>query len=185
MANLNEVYLFRLEAAPPAYLWSGQGDLPVAADALVGATTYTGAGDLIDLPSVSQLINGTADRVDFVLSGATAEAVRLAHEDRDTVKGAMVRIGSLVLDENLQPVGAVDWEWQGTADVISITRDPDKDGKPKRSIGLSVGSADTARSRPEFDFWTDASQHERYPTDAFFSHVGGISQGTTRTFGAK
>lgn len=185
MANLNEVYLFRLEADPPAYLWSGAGDLPVPGDAIASAATYTGMGDLIDIPSLAQLINSSADRVEFTLSGVTAEAMRLAYEDRESVKGARVRIGSLVLDSALQPAAEVDWEWEGVADTVEIEREPENNGKAVRSVTLSVGSADTARSRPELDFWTDASQRIKSPTDAFFSHVAGISQGTTRSFGAK
>lgn len=186
MAAFNEVYLFRIEADPPAYLWSGHGDLFVEGDAIAGDATYLGAGDIIDIPAVAQIINSAADRIEFTLSGVTDEAQRLAFEDRETVKGATVRIGSLVLDENLQQVGEVDWEWDGIANSVSVKRDPAQPGQsPTRTIAMSVARGDTARTRPELDFYTDASQRLVSATDAFFSHVAGISQGSTRTFGAK
>lgn len=186
MAVFNEVYLFRIEADPPAYLWSGHGDLPVAGDAISSAATYIGAGDIIDIPAVAQIINSAADRIEFTLSGVTETAMRLAFEDRGSVKGATVRIGSLVLDASLQPVGGVDWEWEGVANTVSVERDPAQPGRsPTRTIAMSVARGDTARTRPELDFLTDASQRLVSPTDTFCSHVAGISQGSTRSFGAK
>ena len=186
MAAFNEVYLFRIEADPPAYLWSGHGDLFVEGDAIASDATYLGAGDIIDMPAIAQIINSAADRVDISLSGVTEVSMRLAFEDRDTVKGAIVRLGSLVMDGAMQQVGEVDWEWDGIVSSVSVRRDPSRPGEsPKRTIAMSVARGDTARTRAELDFYTDASQREVSADDVFFSHVAGISQGSTRTFGAK
>lgn len=182
MAELREVFLFRLEANPPYFMWSGVGDLVVQGDALApGVSTYRGFGALLDMPVVQQLINGTADRVEFTASGVDAETLALA--DDEDVRGATVRIGSLALGSDSQPYGMVEWEWEGVADVVSIDSSADESGNRVRSVSLSVGSADTARSRSDLAFFTDAEQRKRSPDDAFFDHVGQISSGVTRRFG--
>lgn len=177
MAELRESFLFRLECDPPAYLWSGVGDLIVDGD------NYLGGGELLSgLPEIQQLINGTASRVEFTASGVDAETIRLAREDRASVNGAMVRIGTVPMNADWQIAGPVDWEWEGVADVVTVDRTGTEDGGVVRSISLSVGSADTARSRLHLSLFTDSDQRRRSPDDAFFSHVGGITAGTSRRF---
>lgn len=185
MLLAREAFVFRLECDPPAYLWSGAGDLIIPPDGLVTTTdTYLGAGELLaELPQIQQLINGTASRVEFTASGVDQETVRLALEDRASVDGATVRIGTVPMDENWQLSGPVDWEWEGVADVVTVDRTGDQGGAVTRSVSLSVGSADTARSRYQLTYYTDADQRKRSPTDAIFSHVAGITQGSSRRFG--
>lgn len=185
MPEIRESYLFRLECDPPAYLWSGVGDLVVPGDSVVPTeTTYLGGGEWIDLPEIQQLINGTADRVEFTASGVDQETIRLALEDRASVSGALVRIGTIPMNSNWQISGPVDWEWDGIADVVTVeSSSGGEDGNRIRSVTLSVGSSDTARSRSQLTFFTDADQRRRSPTDAIFSHVGRIAAGNTRRFG--
>lgn len=179
--EIRESYLFRIECDPPAYMWSGQGNLVVPADAIVPTeTTYLGGGEWVDLPEIQQLINGTADRVDFTASGVDDETIRLALEDRASVDGAVVRIGSIPMDANYQISGPVDWEWEGLADIVTVDSTSDEAGNRTRSVTLSVGTSDTARSRMNLSLFTDSDQRKRSPTDAFFSYVGGITGGTTR-----
>lgn len=185
MPELRESYLFRLECTPPAYMWSGVGDLVVPGDAVVGSapTTYLGGGQWVDLPEIQQLINGTADRVEFTASGVDQETIRLALEDRASVDGATVRIGTVPMDANYQLAGPVDWEWEGLADVVTVDSTSNEVGDRTRSVTLSVGSSDTARSRSQLTTFTDADQRRRSPDDAMFSHVAGITAGNTRRFG--
>lgn len=175
MPELREIFLFRLESDPPAYLWSGVGLLDVEGDAIAPATRYRGLGELMEVPTVQQLINGIADRQPFGLSGVDPEILQIANGE--DVRGAIVRIGSLALGPDNQPIAPVEWEWEGVADVINA----DSRGGV-RSVSLSVGSADTARSRAALDFWTDAQQRQRSPDDAICSHVALITGGKTRRF---
>jgi len=179
MPQIYETYLFRLEANPPAYVWSGVGPI------VIGGDTYQGMGEMLNLPDVEQLINGTADRVDFSVSGVDAGTLRLALDDRDTVDGAAVYILSQQLDEFNQLIGSPEYEWEGIADVVSVDSQSDESGNRTRTITLSVGAGDTGRSRSDLTFFTDADQRKRSLTDAFFSHIGGISAGTTRRFGVR
>jgi len=185
MPELREVILFRLESPTPAYLWSGVGPLPVAGDALAGATTYKGAGQLLDVPELKQLINGVADRIEVAVSGVDTGIQALASDEAPGVQGSLVRIGTLALDSMNQPVGAVDWEWEGRADVVGVDRQASEDGSVVRSVSLSIGAGDTGRSKADLRFFTDADQRRRSPDDAFFSNIGKISAQVTRPFGPR
>lgn len=180
----HEVILFRLASTDPVRIWSGNGDILIGPDAVEPvAIIYRGAGELLNMPAVLQLINGTAERVEFSISGVTAKILALALSERDSVYGAEARIGTLALDADLQPDSPVLWEWRGIADVITLRIDPVKDGGHTRQLTLSVGSADTARSRPDLSYFTDADQRRRSSDDAIFDHVAGIAASTTRRFG--
>ncbi|TKD50226.1 hypothetical protein [Sphingomonas baiyangensis] len=177
--------VFRLASDPVCYLWSGHFDLPVSADALdPEGAIYKGAGELLSVPALKQLINGAADRLDFVVSGVSAETIRLAGEDRDSVKGALVTIGYVEFDADWQIVGPASWDWRGIADTLATSNEPTDNGR-ERQIILSVRSTDTRRSNPAPAYYTDADQRKRSPTDAIFSEVAGISVGVTRRFGPR
>lgn len=184
---MEEAYLFRLEADPPAYLWSGVGDLDVPGDALVGAgiTRYRGTGTLNGIPALQNLVNGTADRADFTISGVEAIALQYVSEDRASIPGSLIRIGSVPLGEDGQPSGAVDWEWEGRADTISVDSQGQDNQTRTRSITVSAGTANIARSTSGVSYFTDADQQQLSPTDTFFSYIGGINQGTTRRWGTR
>jgi len=179
-------YLFRLASDPVCYLWSGSiTDLELPPDTLDPAgATYKAAGAIIDIPSLKQLINGIAERVDFSVSGVSAETLRLALDDRESIRGAAVRVGYVEFDEDWQIDGAPVWDWRGIADILTTESSSGGDGR-QRSITLSVAADDTLRSNPALAYFTDADQRKRSPDDAIFDHVSGISVGTTRRFGGK
>ena len=182
MATHRRSVLFRLGSDPVAYLWSGVGDLELPANANDAAPRiYKGAGALLDLPELQQLINGAAERHEITVSGVSAETLRLATEDAETVKGAPVHVGAVKFDQHWQ---LSSFEWIGTlrADTLSVSSSPAENGR-LRSITLSIGTDFTDRSRAPIAFFTDADQRRRSPTDAIFDHVAGISQGTSRKFG--
>ncbi len=179
MAVYNEVYLVRLAVDPVVYLWSGAGDIETPPDAVdPGGATWRGAGELLSIPDMQQMINGTADRVEYSLSGVSAEIIDLALGEAAEVEGAELRLGSLALDAALQPSGGIEWERKGRADVVVVRRDGDR-----RTVTLSIGFGSTARSRRNIAFFTDADQRRRSPTDKFFLHTAQYGLGATRRFG--
>src|SRR5687767_4810759 len=92
MAASRISWLLRIESDPVCYLWTGFGPLETPADTVdAGGATWRGAGEIVGVPALQALINGVAQRVNFTLSGVSAESLRLAVEDKDTVKGAEVR----------------------------------------------------------------------------------------------
>lgn len=177
---MNRNVLIRIDATPPARLWSGAGHLYLPADdvEVEDGALYLGGGELLDgLNDVEQLINGTADRIEINVSGVTPEAVRFAIEEADKIKGADVDIGIAEFDDLWQLV-AVTWSARYRADKLTTARQP-----ATRTISLSMGSDDTGRSRAPNAYFTDAYQRRRSPDDAIFSHVSGINAGKSRAFG--
>jgi hypothetical protein len=185
MAVYRRSIIWRLACSPVSYLWSGVGDIQLPGDTIdPQGATYKGAGALLSIPALKQLINGIADRVDFTVSGVTAETVRLALDDRQTIKGAVLRVGYILLDDDWQIIGKPVWEWKGAADILSIDRQS-SDAGGQRTITLSVAATDTDRANPQLAWFTDANQRRRSSTDAIFDRVAGISAGSTRRFGPK
>lgn len=182
MAGYRFSYLFELQSDPPAYLWTGHGHLDVSIDAEV--RRYLGAAHILSIPDLKQLINGVAERIEFRLSGVSAETLRLAQEDRPSIELADARIGRVSFDQNWQINGDVDWLWHGFADIITTASAPTERGRT-RTIALGLASSDTRRANPQLAFFSDADQRKRSADDAFFSHVGQINLGITRRFGPK
>ncbi len=183
MASHRTSILFHLACDPPVFIWSGFGDLPTAPDALypTGAT-WRGAGELVSVPTLKQLINGEADRIEVRFSGVSPAMVRLAHEDRESVKGAAARIGLIEFDGDWQQEGPIKWHWTGAGGVI-ITESTENNGNRQWSVSLSMASGDTMLSNPKVAYFTAADQAKISPTDRFCDFVAGISAGTTRRFG--
>jgi hypothetical protein len=185
MAISRRSWLLRIDSDPACYLWTGYGPLETPADAVDAAgATWLGAGHLIAVPALQALINGIAQRVTVTLSGVNAETLRLAREDKETVKGAEVRIGHVEFDADWQLIGGATYEWLGIADALRVEGRYTEDGRV-RSVTLMVGSADTMRSNPRFTYWTHASQRLRSADDDFCDHVAMINDGVTRRFGPR
>lgn len=175
-------YIFRLASDPVCALWTGFGWLATPPDAVdPGGGYWRGAGEILAIPTLKALINGVAERARFSLSGVSSETLRLAKEDRLTVRNAELRIGWVAFDEAWQP-GPIHWDWLGVADVLEVESQNSDEGR-NRTISLQVASADVRRSNPSIAFWTDADQRKRSPTDAFCNQVAQITLGVTRRFG--
>lgn len=183
MALYRESFIFRLGTDEPAMFWTGHGDLLLPPDAVLDEVTLAlGGGDLVNLPDLEQLINGTAQRVEVTLSGVSQRTVVLAAEEAAQVAGAPAFIGRIQFDDDWQQQGPVVWEWAGEGRGLSVSGDESDDGRT-RSITLKLGAGDTTRSRAPLAFFTDADQRRDFPTDTVFSHVAGINAGTSRRWG--
>ena len=161
-------FFLRVGSATPLRVWSGVGDYPVAADAVETiASTYLGLGALAGLPALSGLINGVAERVEFTLSGISAQALSMADDESVDIRGSQANIGLTFLGADWQPIGGMGWLWQGQADVVRPSRRASADGQVTRSVSLSVGSAFTGRRRAALSYWSNNDQQMRSPTDRF------------------
>jgi hypothetical protein len=170
-------YVIEVDTADPVRIWTGHGGLQV------GATFYDGTGQIIDLPDIKALINGIADRLDITISGVSEDAVRLLEQDRNTIPQSPARIGRVSFDDEWQETG-IEWLWRGVADTVTINSQPSDNGRIM-SFSFGFASGNTRRSNPRIAFFTDADQRKRSADDAFFSHIGQISAGTTRKFGPR
>ncbi len=183
MPAYRESIVVYIETDQPAVFWTGHTDLLLPADDVLDAPTIaSGAGELVDLPELEGLLNGTAQRVDVTMSGVSPDVIRYAQEEAPQVPGCAVRIGRVSFDEDWQLAGPVEWEWSGEGQKLTVGSDPNSNGRVRQII-FSVAAGDTTRSRSPFAFFTDADQRRDFPTDAFFSHVAGINAGTSRRFG--
>jgi hypothetical protein len=172
---------FRLDTVPtPVRLWGGIGPCKPGVNALdpVDGASYAGFGELGNVPAFQQLINGAAERVEFTLSGVSAEVANIATvEDADAVKNRTCALGSAIMDADWQMVGTVHWPFQGVADFlgVSIEGASEVGGEAVRVIKLSVGNGLTGRKRRGFAYWTDQDNQRRSPGDLFCQHVAKIS----------
>lgn len=179
--------LFRMATDPVIRLASIVGDLELPADNIETTedAVYTGMGELTGIPQLSDLVNGLAERVEFVLSGAAVDgtASELASGEAASIREVEVNLGFFVFGvADLQRLSPVEWLWDGTADILKVNRQPGDDAGAIRSIVLSVGSIFTSRKKPAVSFWTPFDQRRRSNDDAFCDHVPKYNAGTTVTW---
>ncbi|WP_347271621.1 hypothetical protein [Rhizorhabdus histidinilytica] len=183
MAIYRESTIVRIDCDPPVLLWSGVGPLPVPADAVVPAPAVAlGGGQLISVPDFQQLIGGTAERLDFVVSGVDDDMLQLAIEEAPTVRGARVDVGTASFDEDWQ-LSSIEWENVFEARALTVSRPKMQGGRATRSVTLTIVQGSTRRARALQAYFTDADQRRRSADDAIFSHVAQITSGTSRRFG--
>lgn len=184
MPAYRESVLLRIDCDPPAFLWSGIGNLYIPADGVLPVGSIAlGGGELISVPDFQQLIGGTVERLDFTVSGVSEDLARLAFEDAPSVRGARVDVGTVRFDAAWQ-LASVAWEQVFEARSLNISRPRSDDaGNVTRSVTLTIVQGPSTRGRAKLAFFTDADQRRRSSDDAIFSHVAGINLGTSRRFG--
>jgi hypothetical protein len=167
---------FRMATDPVVRLWLGVGDVAPGINALDAENeTYSGLGQLIDVPALQELINGVADRVTFHVSGVSAETSAMASTEANVVKQKSVAVGVCLFGASWQQLGVPIWLWNGKADFV--TRQQQSDGSSTtRVIELSVGSLFTSRRRRGLSYLTDQDQQARSPGDKFCERTSLLSQ---------
>ena len=166
---------FRLDTAPALHLWWGVSNKPAQIDALdVAGTIYNGAGVITDIPdALEMLINGTASRVDWEMSGVPANLTADLAVNAPSVVGARVDFAIAALDARWQIIGAPVSVWVGTADFWAEAQPPQPDvTRPKtRKLILSTMTGDTSRALPYYATWTDLDQQQISATDTLCERV--------------
>ncbi|HYD66164.1 hypothetical protein [Azospirillum sp.] len=167
----NIAAFFRLDTDPVVRLWLGFGNIRAASNVFdPDGAEYVGFGELRDLPSFNQIMNGAAQRVEFTLSGVSGEVLQIAaNQDADEVKGKRVAVGFGILSGAWQLLGPPRWLATYRADRLSIDQPPVTDPQASivRTVTLSCGSLLTSRRRPNFSYFSDRDQQARSPGDAF------------------
>ncbi len=177
---------FRLATDPVVRIWLGFGDIEPGVNLLdeTGAT-YTGFGEITNIPEIKQLINGTAARIDISISGVSGEILAIASGgDAQQVKGKPVGIGFALMAPDWSLLGSVKWCGNYTADYLSIAQAVTDDPVQPivRSVTLSCGSRLTARRRPSYSYFTDQDQQARFPGDRFCERVSLYANGFNKTW---
>lgn len=182
MPSFRESFIFRIETDEPAMFWTGHGALLLPADAVLPEPALAlGAGNLINLFDLEQLMGGTAQRSEIILSGVSEETVSLATEEAAQVPGARVFIGRVQFDPEWQQE-VVEWEWEGEGVNLAISTESTGTGRV-RTLALRIRAGETTRSRRALAFFTAADQQYDFPDDTAFSHVAGLNGGTSRRWG--
>ena len=171
---------FRIETDPVVRIWLGFGSIKPGVNVFdPEGAEYKGFGELSEIPDFNQLLNGAAERVEFVLSGVSGDVLAIASgNDAQQVKGKRTSVGFALMDGNWQLLGSVRWCALYIADFLSISQQPSAPGEdPARVISLSCGSRFTGRRRPSFSYFSDEDQVARHPGDRFCSLVSLYAHG--------
>lgn len=177
---------FRLAVEPdPVRLWLGFGAIAAGVNVFdPSGAEYVGFGELKDIPEMTQLVNGTAERVDFTISGVSGSVLSIASgDDATAVKGKPVTVGFALLDSNYAMIGAVHWLAYYIADYLGGEQSPASASEQiVRTISLSCGTRMTGRRRPSYAYYSDADQQARFPGDKFCSIAPQYAHGFNKTW---
>jgi hypothetical protein len=153
--------LVRIGTPSVVRLWNGIGDLVTVNSAFdPDASVWMGAARLIDMPTFQALWNGLAERITVTLTGVTDDMRSLVYDEAADVRGAVVRLGIAILDNDWQQIGPVRWLRRGRCDVLETDNRPGERERIK-TISLSLGSQLTGRRVPGSGAYTNADQQAR------------------------
>jgi len=179
-SNMLGIYL-RLDIDPPLRICVGVNDIPIGFESIdPEGAVYLGAGRLANIPDLEVLINGVADRVEFVLSGIDPEeADRLDIEEwSQAIRGAAMHVGFTTLDDYYQPMSKIIPLWTGTGSFIVESMPAVKGHEtPTVTLALSASSGKATRSRNTQILWSGAQQRAMHPGDAFCDGTARLARG--------
>lgn len=164
---------------PPLHIWFGVNDIPSRIDSVdPSGTVYLGGGRLIGVPSLEVLVNGTADSVEFTLSGIDPSTAATMADSIPPVRGCAVYMGITTLDQYYQPMSDIIPIWKGTASHTGESS-PSVTGNEGKTttLSLAVTAGERTRSRPSRSLWSDAQQKAISPTDDFCKSTSRLARG--------
>lgn len=177
---------FRLATDPVVALWLGFGDIEPGVNVLdETGRTYTGFGEITNVPEFNQMINGAAQRVEFTLSGVSGDVLDIASgNDAEDIKGKPVAVGFGVFSAEWELLGTVKWFANYTADFLSVRQSETNDFETPimRVVTLSCGSQMTGRRRPGRSYFTHVDQVARHPGDNFCYFVPRYAHGFSKAW---
>lgn len=182
-ANPRLGIFLRMDITPaPIRIWLGIGDCRAGIDATDGSgAIYSGLGELLTVPMFQQLVNGSAERVEFSLNGVSARVLQMANASSDTVKGAMLLVGIGAFDSDWQLSGSPVWLRRFIIDYLTVKYEQSEEGG-MRTVSLSARTFFTGRRRPQLTYYTDRDQQTFSPGDRFCERVAIYSQEVNKTW---
>lgn len=175
----------RIDTDPALHIWFGVNDIPAGFDSVdPEGTVYLGGGRLIGLPTLEVLVNGTADSVEFTLSGIDSSTAAKTMESIPAVRGANVTLGITTLDQYFQPMSAIIPIWEGTASHTGeASPTATGDQSPSITLSLTVVTGEATRSIPARTLWSGAQQKALSSTDRFCDETARLDRGVQPSWG--
>lgn len=167
----------------PTRVWLGVNDIPAGITSVdpTNQEKYLGGGWLREVPNLEILLNGRAERADFVLSGIKPGDVAEVDFDDLTLKirGKKFRIGITTLDQFYQPMSDIIPLLTGKVSHPTESS-PTVSGQdiPTVSLGLSVGFGSTTRDRSSQVLWSTPHHKAKFPTDKFCDQTARLERGS-------
>lgn len=186
MRGSHQLGIFMYVGTDPAlHLYFGVNDIPANFDGVDPAgTVYLGGGRLNGIPTLEVLVNGTADSVQFTLSGVDTVTGSKVLDDLPEVRGADVMLGLTTLDDYYQPMSNPISIWAGTASHVSeASSAAGQAEEPSLDIALSVMTGEATRSRAARSLWSAPHQKALSPTDKFCDETARLARGVQPAWG--
>lgn len=169
----------RIGTTPSLHMWFGINDIPANFDSIdPTGTVYLGGGKLVGVPTLEVLVNGTADSVEFTLSGIDPTSAARMIDSLPAVRGATVQMGITTLDQYYQPMSNVIPIWTGTASHVSESSPATPSGQSVTlTLSLAVVAGEATRSRGSRSIWSSPHQKAISQTDKFCDGTSRLARG--------
>lgn len=169
----------RIDTDPALHMWFGVNDIPAGFDSIdPDGTVYLGGGRLLGVPTLEVLVNGTADSVEFTLSGIDPSTASRTLDNLPVLRGAAVQMGLTALDDYYQPMSAIVPVWSGTASHVSeSSQAAQSDQSITLTLSLAVVSGEATRSRAARSLWSAPHQKAISPGDRFCDGTARLARG--------
>lgn len=171
---------FRLDTAIPMRVWLGINDIPAGIESVDPSNqeTYLGGGILHEIPNLEAVLNGKADRAEFIISGIDPNSMAPFDMDEIDVRGKDFHVAITTLDDNYQPMSNLIPLMTGRGSFLTERSDA-VTGTDNQTItlGLSVGFGITTRDRNSQVLWSPQHQKAMYPTDQFCDNTARLERG--------
>lgn len=174
----------RISTDPALHMWFGINDIPANFDSIdPDGTVYLGGGKLVGVPTLEVLVNGTADSVEFTLSGIDATTAAKTIDSLPVVRGATVQMGITTLDQYFQPMSDIIPIWTGTASHVGEQSPATPSGQSVTlTLSLAVVAGEATRSRPARTLWSSAHQKAISSSDKFCDETARLARGVQPTW---
>lgn len=150
----------------PTRVWTGKGDL------IAGGETWQGIGLLTRSEAFDQLVNGTAGRVRFIVSGVDAEMLAIALDEAEKIKNREVTAYLQFFDEDWATLSEPQFISARICDTVELAEAMNREGgEGAKQISIEAGDLFVERSRSPYSYYSDYDQKRLYAGDKFCERI--------------
>lgn len=141
----------------PVYLWTGYGDKDI------GSNTYLGAGHLLGVTGLEEVVDLAAKSLTITLSGMNSTILNMALTENYQRRSCTVQLGEMSTSETLVL-------FEGFMNTMAIS-----DNGQESTIALSVESKLIGLEKSSNRRYTHDNHQARHSGDTFFSYVADLA----------